>query len=70
MIRDGWCHTGDKGYYDSNENIFIIGRYKELIKYRMAHVLIENRIPFIHNDQLTAKWISSVNSCKILGGAC
>lgn len=40
MIVDGWARTGDKGYYDDNENLFIIGRYKELIKYRMAHVII------------------------------
>jgi len=37
-IVDGWVHTGDQGYYDENENLFVIGRYKELIKYRMAHV--------------------------------
>jgi len=42
LIRDGWCHTGDKGYYDTNGNVFIIGRYKELIKYRMAHVVPTN----------------------------
>ena len=69
MIRDGWCHTGDKGYYDSNENIFIIGRYKELIKYLNSHVFIQKHIP-LHNDQLTSKWISSVYSFNILGGAC
>lgn len=38
MLRNGWSHTGDKGYYDENENIFIIGRYKECIKYSIYHV--------------------------------
>jgi len=41
-IQDGWLHTGDKGYYDEKENLFIIGRFKELIKYRMAHVVPTN----------------------------
>jgi acyl-CoA synthetase (AMP-forming)/AMP-acid ligase II len=39
LIRNGWAHTGDKGYYDENENIFIIGRYKECIKYNIYHVV-------------------------------
>jgi long-subunit acyl-CoA synthetase (AMP-forming) len=39
LIRDGYCHTGDRGYYDTEGNVFIIGRYKELLKYRMAHVI-------------------------------
>lgn len=38
LIRGGWAHTGDKGYYDEKEHIFVIGRYKELIKYRNLHV--------------------------------
>jgi len=41
-VREGWIHTGDKGYYNNDENIFIIGRFKELIKYRMAHVVPTN----------------------------
>jgi len=41
-IRDGWFHTGDKGYYDNDENVFVVGRFKEMIKYRMAHVVPTN----------------------------
>jgi len=41
-IVDGWMHTGDKGYYDADGNVFVIGRFKELIKYRMAHVVPTN----------------------------
>lgn len=37
-MKDGWFHTGDEGYFDVNENVFVVGRFKELIKYRMAHV--------------------------------
>merc|ERR1712137_529652 len=42
FMQDGWCHSGDRGYYDINEHVFVIGRYKELIKYRMAHVVPTN----------------------------
>ena len=38
FLREGYCHTGDKGYYDVEGNVFIVGRYKELLKYSMAHV--------------------------------
>ena len=31
-------HTGDKGYYDENGEIVIVGRYKELMKFRGHHV--------------------------------
>ncbi|XP_055700086.1 uncharacterized protein LOC129799860 [Phlebotomus papatasi] len=31
--RDGWLHTGDIAYYKGNE-IFLMGRSKELIKYK------------------------------------
>ncbi|XP_045026150.1 4-coumarate--CoA ligase 3 isoform X2 [Daphnia magna] len=42
FLREGWAHTGDKGYYDENEQVFIVGRYKELIKFRNLNILPSN----------------------------
>lgn len=32
--KNGWLHTGDIGFIDDEENIFIVDRIKELIKYK------------------------------------
>ncbi|XP_019931273.3 luciferin 4-monooxygenase [Aedes albopictus] len=36
--KDGWLHTGDIGYYDSERDFFIVDRLKELIKYKAFQV--------------------------------
>lgn len=31
---EGWLHTGDIGYVDDDDEVFIVDRVKELIKYK------------------------------------
>ena len=34
VLRDGWLYTGDIGWIDENDYVFIVDRKKEMIKYK------------------------------------
>lgn len=36
--EEGWLHTGDVGYYDEDQQFFIVDRIKELIKWKAFQV--------------------------------
>lgn len=35
---DGWLHTGDIGYVDDDDEVFLVDRAKELIKFKAFQV--------------------------------
>ena len=37
-LRDGWLHTGDAGYRDADGDVFLSGRYKEMIRRRGENI--------------------------------
>jgi crotonobetaine/carnitine-CoA ligase len=37
-IKDGWLHTGDAGYRDQDGDVFLTGRFKEMIRRRGENI--------------------------------
>ncbi|KAL9224588.1 hypothetical protein vseg_000608 [Gypsophila vaccaria] len=58
--KEGWLHTGDIGYVDNDDEIFIVDRLKELIKYKgfqVAPAELEGMLlnhPSIHDAAVVA----------------
>ena len=58
--KEGWLHTGDVGFVDNDDEIFIVDRLKELIKYKgfqVAPAELEGMLinhPTIHDAAVVA----------------
>jgi acyl-CoA synthetase (AMP-forming)/AMP-acid ligase II len=37
-LKEGWLHTGDAGYRDEDGDVFLSGRYKEMIRRRGENI--------------------------------
>ncbi len=59
-IKDGWLHTGDAGFRDQDGDVFLTGRYKEMIRRRG-----ENIAPAEVEDALLAH--SAVRAAAVFG---
>jgi long-chain acyl-CoA synthetase len=61
VLRDGWLHTGDLGYFDSHGNLFLTGRMKEVI------VLSNGKN--IYPDEIEAHYLRSsyIKEIAVLG---
>jgi 4-coumarate--CoA ligase len=60
LDKQGWLHTGDLVYIDSNGCLFVVDRIKELIKYKgfqvIFHIMVQG-ILFIRGKKLIAVFV-------------
>ena len=73
MIKDGWLHSGDLGHIDSDSNLFITGRAKEVIVLPSGKNIYPEDVENLYNKSSILKEIcviaqkSSSGSIKGLG---
>lgn len=60
VIRDGWLHTGDRGYLDEEGYLYIVGRQSEMLK------IAENRVSPYEIEEVLLE-IPGVDECAVVG---
>ncbi len=61
LDKQGWLHTGDLVYIDSNGCLFVVDRIKELIKYKgfqvIFHIMGPRNFIYIRGKKLIAVFV-------------
>ncbi|CAB4423979.1 unnamed protein product [Rhizophagus irregularis] len=72
LDKDGWCHTGDIGYWDDQGRLVIIDRVKNIFKLSQGEYIIPDKIEsiyikhelvhqiFVHGDSLQPSLVAIV----------
>jgi len=68
IIKNGWLHTGDLGYLDSKNNVFITGRAKEVIVLPSGKNIYPEDVENLYNKSSIIKEICVVAQ-KIASGS-
>lgn len=50
FTADGWFKTGDQGYYDEQQLVYIEGRYKELLLFKNSGRFFPNEIEYVISE--------------------
>lgn len=66
VLRDGWLHTGDLGRLDEEENLYIVGRLKEMIVDSNGKNVYPDEIEEIYAEP---KWIKELAVVGLPDGA-
>ncbi|MEM9492665.1 MAG: AMP-binding protein, partial [Myxococcota bacterium] len=67
-LRDGWLHTGDLGRLDDDDNLYIVGRKKEMILGTSGENVYPDELEEIYGDSPYIKELSIVGLAQPGGG--
>lgn len=62
---DGWFRIGDQGYYDSDELIYIEGRYKEVMMFENNCLYFPNEIEAIISEHPAIEGVCVVKAAEV-----
>ena len=65
FTADGWFKTGDQGYYDKDDLVFIEGRYKEIMMFENNCLYFPNEIEAVISDHPSIEGVCVVKVAEV-----